>query len=156
VLHEKDVLDRAIRLETEFVLHDAASSTGDMLYFVPQIFGRVDENPLKNPTRTFPLDLGYTRDHTYILALTLPEGYEVAELPVNRRLGVDGVQALFIRSVETNGSTLRLTHRFQLGQTVYPAARYGQMRRFWDEVAAASEEPIVLRRKTDAPPPSGN
>lgn len=156
VLHEKDVLDRAIRLETEFTLPDAASSTGEMLYFVPQVFGRVDENPLKNPTRTFPLDLGYTRDYTYILSLTLPEGYEVAEQPPNRRLGVDGAQALFQRSIESTGSTLRLTHRFQLGQTVYPAARYGQMRRFWDEVVAASEEPIVLRRKATTPPPPGN
>ncbi|MBE2185407.1 MAG: DUF3857 domain-containing protein [Rhodothermales bacterium] len=156
VLHEKDVLDRAIRLETGFSLPDAANSTGDLLYFVPQVFGRVDENPLKNPTRTFPLDLGYTRDYTFILALTLPEGYEVAELPANRRLGVDGAQALFQRSTESNGSTLRITQRFQLGQTIYPAARYGQMRRFWDEVVAASEEPIVLRRKADALPPSGN
>ena len=149
VVHERTVPTSPLRAEAVFSRPGMVQEIGGMLYLYPMLFRQETENPFVSPTRRLPVDLGHPRDVSYSLHLTIPEGLELAERPVARRLSLPSGGS-YVQSVSLSGRTLLFSTRFQLTSTLYPATLYGPLREMWDAVVAAQAEPVVLRRPAAA------
>jgi len=123
-----------------------AQVAGDFLYFNPTPLGRLGENPLRSPERTFPVDLSYPRQQLYNVALKLPEGYVVQETPRNVRISLPGDEGFYQRLTELRGELLLAQSQVVLRQTIFEPERYGQLRSFFEEIVAAEAEQVVLKR----------
>ncbi len=152
LVHERTVPTSPLRAEAVFSRPGVVQEIGGMLYLYPMFFQQQTENPFVSPTRRLPVDLGYPRNVSYSLHLTIPEGLELAERPVARRLSLPSGGS-YVQSVSLSGRTLLVSSRFQLTSTLYPATLYGPLREMWDAVVAAQAEPVVLRRTAAAAPP---
>lgn len=141
-----DSVDGALKTQAAFTVPAYAQAAGDYLYVNPTVVDRTDENPLRLPERTFPVDFGYPSDVNYNLRLTLPEGYEVHEKPATQRLSLPNGGASFTRVVEVVDGVLVMQTRFVRARGVYDTREYHDLRAFYDRLVAAQAEPVVLKR----------
>jgi hypothetical protein len=125
----------------------AQAAPGDNIYFNPILLDRREENPFKQPERTFPVDFAYATKQTYTLNLTLPEGYVAAELPQNVLLNLPNEGGQFRRLAQVNESHLQLMSQLVLRQPRFEPNEYKALREFYDRVVAAHAEVIVLKRE---------
>lgn len=151
-----EAVDEVLRTSATFSIPQYAQAVGDFIYVNPFLLSRWEENPFRSPTRTFPVDMAFPRDYVYTLRLTLPEGYEIQDLPRSRRMGLASGGGRFLRSMVVQDGVLTLQARFTLGKSVYQPDQYAELRQFFAEVVAVQSEPLVLQRQNEMVTGDGN
>lgn len=140
----RDSLDAPLLTRVWFSAVGQAQAAGNRLYLNPVLFGRLKQNPLTLPTRTFPVDFGYGSASSYVLSLTLPEGFRVEERPADLRLTVGREAAQFVRTVQAEGNTLILVVNREIRQPVFQPAEYRGLRDYYNKLVTALGEQVVL------------
>ena len=148
-ISQKDSTHLPFISKVSFSTFDQAQAAGDNIYFNPLFFNREEENPFKQPERTFPVDFGYGSKRVYSLNLTLPEGYTAQELPKNMALALPNDGGQFRRVIQVEGNHLQLMTQMTIRQPRFEPEEYQALREFYDRLVAAHAEPIVLKRGTN-------
>ncbi|MEM6647675.1 MAG: DUF3857 domain-containing protein [Bacteroidota bacterium] len=137
-----------LKTKVYFTMPSYAQVAGDFIYMMPFVVDRVTENPLKMPERTFPIDMAYSSSTTYQLNLTLPEGFQVEEVPQNVRMAPINRGGIFMRLMEAKENTLSVVSRLNFSRSVYPPSEYISLQEFYGAVVNAHAEPVVIKRAT--------
>jgi hypothetical protein len=148
VTNEETVTEQ-LKTEAAFSAPAYAQVAGDFIYFNPTPLGRLGENPLRLPERTFPVDLAYPRQQVYTFQLKLPEGYAVEEMPRSVRILLPDGGGLYQRLIQDQGDALSAQSQFVIEQSVFEPEHYEQLRSFFEQIVAAEAEQVVLRRVTE-------
>lgn len=116
------------------------------LYISPHLLYRIADNPFTLEGRHFPVDFGIPRIWNYTLRLEIPENYEVVEVPDN--LTVTLPQHGHYRHLTgLFENTFQITSEFHFPSTRVEPEEYKQLQAFYDFIADAHGEMIVLQRK---------
>jgi transglutaminase-like putative cysteine protease len=145
----EEAVSEELKTVATFTAPAYAQVAGDFLYFNPTPLGRLGENPLRSPERTFPVDLSYPRQLIYNVALKLPERYVMQETPRNVRIALPGDEGFYRRLTELRGDLLLAQSEVVIKQTVFEPERYEQLRSFFEEIVAAEAEQVVLKRVSE-------
>jgi hypothetical protein len=94
----------------------------------------------------FPVDLAYKRSYSYTLQLKVPPGYEVQELPRDKRISLASGGGSYIRGYQDINGVVMLQSRFVMNRVVFQPRQYPELRELYDQMVAAHAEQIVLRR----------
>ena len=105
-----------------------------------------DTRFIEQPNRTQPVDMQYAQTIKDGVIYHMPTGYTVETLPQVTSLPWPNHAILQIKSSNT-GSDVTLLRTFGRAFTVLPASDYGALRDFYQKVAAADQQQLVL----DAP-----
>ncbi|MEL6359114.1 MAG: DUF3858 domain-containing protein, partial [Bacteroidota bacterium] len=106
----------------------------DYLYVSPLLMNLVTGEIVEDEERTYPIDLPYGFRKRYICSMTLPEGYEVSELPEASSIrSEDGTMSCRF-SASQSGQTISLNLDFKVLRTLYAAEEYEMFRRLFTEV----------------------
>jgi transglutaminase-like putative cysteine protease len=127
--------------------HSYAQAVGENLYVNPMVVGRFFENPLKRPTRNYPLDLAYPRKTTWQSRLIIPPGYTVKELPPDKSAAAALGDGYFKRTCTVSGDTLVTAAQYSLPRAMYDVEAYGRLREFLAQVTSIQSDQIVLEKK---------
>jgi hypothetical protein len=136
-----------------FAFEASVSSTSytqvleDFMYVNPMTIERTKENPFKLEKRNFPVDFAYPVTSSYTLNLSIPETYELKELPkdINYRLPNNG--GSYSRRSELTGTLLQSVVQFELNQTLFQPREYKSLREFFQQIVMAESEQLVLQKK---------
>lgn len=142
-----ETFDKALKEHHSISLNDHATSGGDVVYINPFIESQFVENPFKTEKREYPVDYGSPQDKTYMCKITLPENYEVDELPQSKVVALPGNAARFLYNVSQLGNTINITSSFQINKALFIQDEYPNIREFYNIVVAKQAEQIVLKRK---------
>lgn len=143
-------LEESLTSSVTFRAPAYAQAAGDFLYVNPTVLDRTEENPLRAPRRTFPVDLAYPRDLTYALALQLPKGFAVQEMPENVQVQLPDEGGFFQRLLQVRNGLLTLRARWVIAKTRFEPEYYEPLRAFYERVVAAQAEQIVLQRTDES------
>jgi hypothetical protein len=118
----------------------------DLVYFNPMLNAGLKANPFKSAERSYPVELPYRRDETYVLNMEVPKGYRVDDMPkpVKVLLGEDG--GFFEYNLSLNEDHILLKSRFFLKKAVFEPEDYQSLRDFFSFVVKKHGEEIVFRR----------
>ncbi|MCR5887085.1 hypothetical protein LRS06_04695 [Hymenobacter sp. J193] len=112
-----------------------------------QNFGE-EENPFRLADRRFPVDFGAGHDETLMLTFTLPEGYEVEELPKNAAVALPDNGGRFQYLINPTPGGLQVVSRISFTKAAYSAEEYANLREFYSLIVAKHAERIVLKKKS--------
>ncbi|MEM8900345.1 MAG: DUF3857 domain-containing protein [Bacteroidota bacterium] len=127
---------------------DFINQAGDFIYVEPMMNEAMEENPFKLEKRMYPVDIPAPIDETYTLMLTIPEGYEVAELPAATKVVTPDKSASFMYQAGNMGQVVQLQARLKIDKTLFLPDEYEGLKSFYDHVVKKQAEQIVLKRKT--------
>ena len=114
----------------------------EMFYFnLPYLTG-MDENPLRMPTRSFPVDFNYPRIYSEQWTLSIPEGYSLEELPTPRSGSLGKIR--FTRVAGQEGQTLKIDRQFKIAERQVAAKQYIRLKELFGRIVQADQEPIVF------------
>lgn len=122
-----------------------------LMTFNPLLLQRLEANPFVAEDRTYPVEVPYPYVHSYTAEFAIPEGYEVEELPPSVRLALPGNAAAYQRLVSRVGDGIRVQRTFNFRTTSVNSEHYANLREFFEQVAAADAQVIVLARSDEAP-----
>ncbi|MFN5169811.1 MAG: DUF3857 domain-containing protein [Cyclobacteriaceae bacterium] len=131
----------------EIVINDHVQDAGDRIYFNPLMYGIQEDNPFKSETREYPVDFGTPFEDIIISKFTVPDGYEIEELPQTKALALPNNGGRFSYSTNQNGQTVSITCQLILNKARFMLEEYPILREFYTQVVAKQTEQVVLKKK---------
>lgn len=129
----------ACSLQVQGLVEEAG---GSMLVQLGRI--RADDFDLPDRVRESVLDFHHPRNYFSDVALALEPGVEVVSLPEPVRILLRG--AVYEQDCLQDGEAVHVRRRLSIEHSRYRPETAQDFRRFFEELKAASEQPIVLRR----------
>jgi len=138
----KDMADIKKPYRLEFKISDHPEKINGKIYVTPFINECPKTNPLKQQTRTYPLDMIYPTLRTYASEIEIPAGYKVEFIPENETIKNDQFELNYSSSVVENKINISLTYSFKL--PVYPAEDYAKIKYYFNEIVNKGNQKVVL------------
>ena len=114
---------------------------GRMLIFRPAIVERWSGIRIQTETRTTPVTLDSECYHKQV-RVKLPAGFTVDEMPDAANLSAPFGK--FTSTYKVENRELVFTEHLDVTAATIPAARYGEVKEFFEHVAGAEQAPLVL------------
>jgi hypothetical protein len=143
---ERANLLKPLVLDYEFAQPAEEAAVGS-LYLNPFSEFASEQNPFRHENRTFPIDFGALQEETVLLTLSLPAGYELAEMPKPAVVDLPDNGGRFFYTIAASGSTVNITSRLSLRKPVYAASDYQYLRELYRLMLAKQSEKLVLKKK---------
>jgi hypothetical protein len=112
------------------------------LYISPFLAEVYDENPLKQKSRTYPVDLTYPVSRTYKAEIVIPPGYKLDYLPEKSTLNDELFELNYF--VEELYGSIHVSFTYSFKQAKYEVENYGRIKAFFDRIVKKGNEKIVL------------
>jgi hypothetical protein len=154
-VQNRDTLRRPLRTTAAITSPEYARSTGTMLYLKPRLVPAVEENPFKRKERSFPVDFPHPEKVSYVLALRLPDGYQVKDTPDNLRIKLPKDEGSFTRLIRAQGRQLMVRSTMEVTASQIPPKRYDALRAFYTRIVSAQSDQIVLEKVGESTASSG-
>ncbi|GAB3870009.1 hypothetical protein GCM10028824_18010 [Hymenobacter segetis] len=118
------------------------------LYLNPFSEFVAEQNPFRHETRTFPVDFGTSTEETMMMTLTLPAGYELAELPKPAVVDLPDNGGRFFYTIAATGATVNITSRLSLRKPVYAATDYQYLRELYRLMLTKQSEKLIIKARS--------
>ncbi len=141
-------LEKPLEGERTLEINDKAQINGDLIYLSPLLEYTLKENPFKQEERKYRIDYTFTRDETYNIIITLPDGYKVDEIPKNLKLkSEDGSLRFDFITQQLGENKLQIVSKFIVGRAFYEPQEYKMLKTFYAQVVTKQQEQVVLKKK---------
>ncbi len=135
--------DGKLTITSTFTVDRFASVAGKRLIFNPNLFSRTSSADWAPETRAYDIDLRMNRDTADTLMLKLPEGFKDIQTPDRVSYPAKPV-GLYETDYQQQGQMLIAKRHARVDMYRIPAQYYDGLRRWFVDIAAADEKPIVV------------
>ncbi|KPL03481.1 MAG: hypothetical protein AMJ73_06860 [candidate division Zixibacteria bacterium SM1_73] len=140
-----DSIDKPLKMNFTLTAPHYARVIGENLYVNPTLFSRVESNPFKNESRSFPVDFSYPFTEIEKTELSIPSGFEIEELPENVYREIGGAE--FSKTFSVEGNVIKCYRELAITQPVFLVQYYQVLRNFYQEVVNADQLMVVLTKE---------
>ena len=143
-----DDIEKSLYL-TAFVRDISSSVVNDgYIYLNPFVDAFDDSNLFASNTRQLPIDFYYPYEKGYILNLTIPEGYEIVEIPESVNLKLPGDKVFFMCNTTSIGNKVMIRISISFKDHFFMPNEYELLKEIYDEYIEKRQEQIVLKKNT--------
>lgn len=128
------------------VSSEKIEKAGNLLIVNPLLIGAQTENPFKLEKREYPVDFTYPRYYAYQGKITVPEGYQVDELPSSAGLALPERKGRFIYSITQDGDVITITSLVQIKKSLFLPTEYPFLKEFFSQIVEKQNEKIVFSK----------
>jgi hypothetical protein len=127
-------------------MSDQATVAGNMIYLKPMLTEGYTQNPFKSKERTFPIDLAYPIEDSFIAAYEIPAGYQTVEVPKSVAFNLPGNGGRFTFVASVTGNKVSINSRVLLRKDSYSIEEFDALKEFYDKIVAKHAEQIVIKK----------
>ncbi len=124
----------------------AATVSGSKIYLSPMLGLGLHDNPFKEPTRHFNIDLGAPHEETYILNFVIPVGFRAEEIPKSAKMSFGENMLSLDYFAEATPEKVKITVRNKMKNGYVIFSEYEDLKLFFAGITAKMEEQIVLTK----------
>lgn len=143
--HSKE-LSKPFKELHEVIMPERATVAANTIYINPVFFNRLAENPFKAEERQYPVDFGSSFEQTYILKLTIPDGYAIDEMPQSKAMALPGGAGRFTYSSTLVGNTVSVINTLLINRSIFTQDEYPSLREFYSQIVSKQAEQIVVKK----------
>ncbi len=103
------------------------------------------DNIFTETRRQYPIDMVAKSSDSYIVSISIPEGYTVEYLPEPQR--IDNREISMVYSAVQNGDTIIGTAQFAFKNAVYPGPDYNLLKKYYGDMITAFSRKIILKKE---------
>lgn len=101
------------------------------------------ENPLKQPTMKYPIDMTYKFSKTFSVDIIIPKGYHLVSKPENTVVNNKNIRIVYT-VIEKDPEHINVVGLYQFKKDVYPATDYKDIKGYFDIIVSKFNEKIIL------------
>ena len=132
-------LELSVKYQTE--------KLGDSYYVPAVLMDGIQENPLIQEKRIYPVSFPGTWEKSYTCMIELPEDYKVTATPENARFSLPEGLAMFQLSSRQVANQLVLTSKIRMMDDFYEPDQYSALRQLYDLIATSHTSMIEIKKK---------
>ena len=119
----------------------------DLIYVSAIIYPMVKSNPFTDATRQMPIEFPFIHTERTLYTITIPEGWEVEELPKSVNIATQGreMTARIVCGVANN--VIKCNTIFKINKVFFANNRYDEVKTFFANIVERSKDLIVLKKK---------
>jgi transglutaminase-like putative cysteine protease len=118
----------------------------DFIYMNPMTTWQAAENPFKLAKRSFPVDFTYPIATSYILNLSIPDGYILKEYPKDINLVLPSNGGVYNRRTKLSENSLQIVVKHEINQIIFRPEEYTGLRNFYEQIMALRSEQLVFQK----------
>ncbi|MCK4661919.1 MAG: DUF3857 domain-containing protein [Bacteroidales bacterium] len=141
-----DDVNKPVIAKYEISLQNNADIIGDNIYINPMFCEKMDDNPFKIEERKYPVDFIHPIEKSYILNLSIPDGYSVYQLPEPVKVVLLNNKGSFMYSINNSGQNIQLTYKFNINNALILPTEYNHLKQFYDYIINKHSEMIILKK----------
>lgn len=134
------------QIRESFYFTLSLDTNGDHLYINPLLLVQPISNPFIEAKRTLPIEFPYPYSHNESVHITIPEGYEIEEIPQSMMMITEDKALSCKYAIQQTTNQLTLNYTFQIKKSVLHANQYKQLQTIWDTIIEKSRNLIVLKK----------
>lgn len=137
-------LDREKPYVLSYKLSSKAETINDKIYLKPFFDELISDNPLKQKSRTYPIDMVYPEKKTFKSTITIPEGYQVEFMPELQKIENSLFDLNY--SILNDGKKIILSFDYYFKKAIYSAKDYSRIKFYFNEIVKRGNEKIVFSK----------
>jgi hypothetical protein len=118
----------------------------EVISFNPLLFLAMKNNALKSETRKLPVEFPFLYDQRINVTFTIPDGYEVDELPISEKIIYEDDLIEFSYMIQQNATVVQLAYRLKLNTCIVSSVQYEHLRDFWSKMYNKENELITIKK----------
>ena len=123
------------------------NATDDHIYLNPLTEIPVTSNPFLETERLLPVEFPYKQTFTLSVQLTLPDGWQLEELPKSTKItAADKSLAGHILYESTDEHTVTIHYQFRLSNVTYDKTQYDTLKELFDIFANRAKDILVIKK----------
>ena len=131
------------------VISNKIDQIGDEFYLYPLLYEQITENPFLTEDRKYPVDFAYKQEKTVIVNITIPDNFEIIELPESVKMKMPGNEGYYYYQVSINNSQLTINYKFAFDQVIILPEQYPDLKEFYNQIITKHSQPVILKKKNE-------
>ncbi|WP_026897620.1 DUF3857 domain-containing protein [Daejeonella oryzae] len=123
-----------------------ASEESNYIYFNPNLFLGLSNNPFIKEKRVTDVDFGYLRSYNLTGNFKIPEGFTVDELPKSVTMIMPDESIVMRRIVQAEGQNISYRFILTFKKAVYKAEEYDMLFELYKKLYSTLSEQVVLKK----------
>ncbi|HKJ42765.1 MAG TPA: DUF3857 domain-containing protein [Sunxiuqinia sp.] len=140
-----DSVEENLYLQYDLNKENSTEEGSGMVYFSPVIDPFFGDNPFKLEKREFPVEFNYPYQIQQVYTITIPENYQVEEVPKPLIVRLNGNSGKFMYQAQQLGNKLNVTVLMNLSKSMFLPAEYENLKKFFQMVIDKQHEYVVLK-----------
>ncbi len=130
-------------------LEQQMQTSSEMIYLRPIIESLHSDSSFKSEKRSVPVDINRLSTITYKLHVTIPDGYQVEQMPSSDTFGTldSKFTAQVTYALSEGGKSVDVVYTTSANAMYVDPRNYKDYRRFWHQMVQTEKETIVLKKK---------
>ena len=135
-----------VKMTMDFDSEESIDRVGDRLYLTPVVFKEMESNPFLKEERRLPVDFIMPITKRYMFNVTIPEGYEVEELPEPVTFVMPNKAGSYAYHIQKTEEGFQILIRFNINQLTFLPDQYPAIRKIFSLIISKQEELVVLKK----------
>ncbi len=128
----------------DFSFNSKIDQIDGLMIFKPFMHMAIQSNPFKQEERELNIDLINPLTKTYLAEITIPEGYQVEQLPEPINKNTDNTAIAF--NVQKEENKIVISAVYQLKKPTYPASAYNELKSLYKTIIEKLNQKIVVSK----------
>lgn len=134
------------RCNEEFKFKKGVDCTDSLIYMNVTLVPLISENPFKEIDRKIPIEFDNLESYKINCTVKVPDGYKLVEAPESQKYTACNKSLDAMVVTQLVGSTVHIRVEFNNNRIIYPSTDYGDLSKFFAELANLSESRIVFKK----------
>ena len=148
-LHEESfTIQNKKEIQKPYVITCSAEGSteviNDKIYVTPFLNEVYSENPLKQKTRTYPIDMIYPVKRVFMAEIKIPEGYKADFIPSDAKSKTSLFELNYTAQVISDKVIIQFSYYFP--QAIYSADEYARLKAYFSAIVQKGSEKVVLSK----------
>lgn len=104
-------------------------------------------NPFKSEDRTYPVDFNYSQKKQFSASISIPDGYEVTEIPERVNFSNDLVDFSYELLISPAKDNITAMSQYVLKKAVYQPEEYKRLKSFLDQITSTYNQQVKVSKK---------
>lgn len=127
----------------KFTKRAQTESIEDKILITPFCHFALSENPLKQPTRNYPVDIIYKKSHNFQSTITIPKGYKLLSKPVGVTINNPLMKITYNADTQING-LVNIMAKYEFNKDVYGVADYAELKKCFNLIVDKFNEKLIF------------
>lgn len=121
-------------------------SSAVQVFFSPFFIDNISKNPFNLNERTYPVDLGTSRETRCSIQLNVPEDFVIADQPKDLNIGLAENGGRYLSSTSFNDHVVNFNQLLQLNKPIYHPEEYLSLKEFYSRIIQTQKTNIVFKK----------
>lgn len=127
----------------KFTKEALAESIEDKIVVNPFCNYALTENPLKQPARTYPVDITYKKSYNFQSTITVPKGFKLLAKPVEIKIDNSLVNIYYTADTQVDGY-VNIIGKYKFNKDVYGVSDYAELKKYFDVIVNKFNEKLIF------------